>query len=318
MVLLLTNGFLVSKFTCCYFVGGVELDDKKRQILYSAMKFFSDKGYYLTSVQEIAKDCGISKGSLYKYFQSKEELYIEVFEFFQNKMFEKVMNIQFEDSLTKKEQLEQQIYVEMEDFFEKKDFIIMQFKELPHQENEQLMPLFHRTRVRMMNWRRQTLSNAYGEQIDKYIWDLAVIFQGILKEFLLLMLNEDKYVSLKDLSKSIVKRMDAIVESYGEEEESLLTDSDMSEYQSSKNDSNHEEKQHLIIDKMEAYIATINTNGWYQKELTSTLALLTEELNKKDSKLFLIHALLAYLEKESGLKGYVFQLEKLIEKNKEI
>jgi AcrR family transcriptional regulator len=44
------------------------------QILETALRLFCEKGYYATSIAEIAKQAGISKGLLYHYFESKEEV----------------------------------------------------------------------------------------------------------------------------------------------------------------------------------------------------------------------------------------------------
>lgn len=46
----------------------------KENILKSALKLFSSKGYYNTSIRQIAKSAKISTGLLYNYFESKEEL----------------------------------------------------------------------------------------------------------------------------------------------------------------------------------------------------------------------------------------------------
>lgn len=44
------------------------------QILEGAMKLFSRKGYHGTSIEEIAKAAGVTKGALYWHFQSKDDL----------------------------------------------------------------------------------------------------------------------------------------------------------------------------------------------------------------------------------------------------
>jgi AcrR family transcriptional regulator len=44
------------------------------QILETALRLFCEKGYYATSIAEIAKQAGISKGLVYHYFKSKEEV----------------------------------------------------------------------------------------------------------------------------------------------------------------------------------------------------------------------------------------------------
>jgi len=44
----------------------------------SALKLFAENGYESTSIAQIAKDAGISKGLMYNYFSSKEDLLKEI------------------------------------------------------------------------------------------------------------------------------------------------------------------------------------------------------------------------------------------------
>jgi AcrR family transcriptional regulator len=46
----------------------------REQILTTAMSLFCEKGYYPTSIEDVAKRAEISKGLLYHYFKGKEEL----------------------------------------------------------------------------------------------------------------------------------------------------------------------------------------------------------------------------------------------------
>lgn len=43
-------------------------------IILQSLKLFRKQSYYNTSMADIAKECGLQKGSLYHYFPSKEEL----------------------------------------------------------------------------------------------------------------------------------------------------------------------------------------------------------------------------------------------------
>lgn len=53
--------------------------NKRRQILDSAVECFANTGYHAISVSELAKHAGISKGLMYNYFSSKEELLKAIF-----------------------------------------------------------------------------------------------------------------------------------------------------------------------------------------------------------------------------------------------
>ena len=51
-----------------------EHDERKNEIIDTAQKLFSTKGYGQCSVNEILTEIGIAKGTFYHYFKSKEEV----------------------------------------------------------------------------------------------------------------------------------------------------------------------------------------------------------------------------------------------------
>ncbi|UCE10978.1 MAG: TetR/AcrR family transcriptional regulator [Candidatus Thorarchaeota archaeon] len=56
----------------------LERERKQRRdaIIETAMRFFIKEGYEQTMVEQIAKEAGYTKATIYNYFDSKEELYI--------------------------------------------------------------------------------------------------------------------------------------------------------------------------------------------------------------------------------------------------
>ena len=53
-------------------------DEKRAAILAGALECFVSKGFQATTIDDIVKHLGISKGALYGYFSSKEEMYIQM------------------------------------------------------------------------------------------------------------------------------------------------------------------------------------------------------------------------------------------------
>ncbi|MEW6777202.1 MAG: TetR family transcriptional regulator [Bdellovibrionota bacterium] len=53
---------------------------RRKQILAAARKLFWESGGCLATVTEVARHAGIAKGTIYLYFQTKEELYIAYYE----------------------------------------------------------------------------------------------------------------------------------------------------------------------------------------------------------------------------------------------
>ena len=53
--------------------------ERKQQIFEAAVACFGRQGYHLTKMDDIAAEAGLSKGSLYWYFDSKKALFIALF-----------------------------------------------------------------------------------------------------------------------------------------------------------------------------------------------------------------------------------------------
>ena len=56
--------------------------DKKNRIIEAAAQVFAQKGYAGAAVADIAVNAEIGKGTIYAYFDSKEDLFFAVFEWF--------------------------------------------------------------------------------------------------------------------------------------------------------------------------------------------------------------------------------------------
>jgi AcrR family transcriptional regulator len=54
--------------------GGYAPEETRKAIIDSALKLFGEKGYAVTSVQEITDAAGVTKGAFYHHFESKQDL----------------------------------------------------------------------------------------------------------------------------------------------------------------------------------------------------------------------------------------------------
>ena len=66
---------------------------KRKKIIDKAWELFAKNGYEETKVEDITKDLGISKGSFYTYFATKEELLYEVLGKIKKEVIENLENI---------------------------------------------------------------------------------------------------------------------------------------------------------------------------------------------------------------------------------
>ena len=56
----------------------VEKANKRELILAAAQEIFGEKGYHTATSEEIAKRAGVGKGTIYQYFDSKQEIFTEM------------------------------------------------------------------------------------------------------------------------------------------------------------------------------------------------------------------------------------------------
>ncbi len=76
----------------------VDKKQKSKEIAQAALKLFSSKGYAATSVEQIATAASIGKGTVYEYFQAKEDIFIaaimEWMSFFEVQLSERIKGIE--------------------------------------------------------------------------------------------------------------------------------------------------------------------------------------------------------------------------------
>ena len=51
-------------------------------LLEAAAKVFSERGFKRTTIAEVARRADVGKGTIYEYFDSKESLFLALFEWF--------------------------------------------------------------------------------------------------------------------------------------------------------------------------------------------------------------------------------------------
>jgi len=77
----------------------------KEKIILQAIHVFRKKGYYNTSMSDLAEKCGLQKGSFYHYFSSKELLMVEVLKTVHLYLQAKAFSIAYNESLEPKERM---------------------------------------------------------------------------------------------------------------------------------------------------------------------------------------------------------------------
>ena len=53
-------------------------EERKKMIKEGAVKLFASKGFFATTITDIAKDASMAQGLVYHYYKSKDDIYLEV------------------------------------------------------------------------------------------------------------------------------------------------------------------------------------------------------------------------------------------------
>ena len=282
------------------------------------MHLFSQRGFYSTSVQDIANECGISKATIYKIFKSKEDLLVELIKYFNYKIFKTVNTLEFEDNLDSIEKFEKKIYILFKYFFKNKDFIIVVTQNVPIINDKEVEAALARNRIFILNCFKSLIVEAYGDTVLPMIWDLTVTLRGMITSFLITLLKNEILISdLRKISKFIVKSIGSIVEFHSKEDVIIPLNTIENINFNFNFDKTFKSKEEFFKFEWNQEILKIKTkierdHSISDKEsLLSSIDIINSEIMSENRRDFLIDALLLYLSDIEILKDNLCYLKTL-------
>jgi len=88
--------------------------NKEKDIIEAAIKCFAKKGYHHSKILDIAKIANVAVGSIYVYYENKEDILVKIFNNLWERLYFKLTNIEKDSKLTPIEKIDTMI----EDIFE--------------------------------------------------------------------------------------------------------------------------------------------------------------------------------------------------------
>lgn len=271
------------------------MKQRKKHIIETAIDLFAKKGFYSTSIQEIADTSGVSKGSVYLHFRSKDELLLEIFRYYFGRIQKKISRVE-EENLSPKENFKKQLLVQFEEMIKHKDFLIMQFREQIHSTNQEVGQ-FLRTKKYESYKRYEThLYRIYGGKVEPYIVDGSLLLEGIKNAYFQIMMFKDLQIDLSALASFLIRRLDDLINGMLDGQETPIVTKNMIQplfqhFQTSQGDLNREIYTH--IHEMEKILNVVDMEDEKKTELQGALEMIREELQKPEPKKFVIQGMLA-------------------------
>lgn len=285
---------------------------KKQQIINMAMRIFKEKGYFAASMQDIAEACGMAKGSIYKVFPSKEDLFTGVFTFVHRTMFEQARELDRSLRLAgdpPKEILRRKIEFQLQYMLEN-HFFTSEFKELPITANENFQVEWKKKRAAFLTWHRDCFYEAYGDSISPYLGDIVAIYRGMSREYLSHAVQTAIACPMAELARFCVDRMDAVIRDMIDKEPvpilkvSSAYFNDINPVDLPTRRSNLGEFLQYFAQKVQE----LPQPERIQKELLEVIDLLRRELEQDKPNATLVRVYTNFLDSVDELRPYVRQL----------
>ncbi|WP_341346119.1 TetR/AcrR family transcriptional regulator [Paenibacillus sp. FSL H3-0469] len=185
--------------------------NKKEQIIKTAMQLFAVKGSSSTSMQEIAELCGISKGSLYLIFKSKEELERSIYIYCFRMIHDPLQQEEQAAGREPREKLRNQLEILLSHVYELREFLQRQFQDVAGRGVSEIPDWVKQNNAALLRWFQHKLELMYGPEILPYAGELCVLSHGMISSSIKLLFGQETVVSIPKLADRLVDWLDIMV-----------------------------------------------------------------------------------------------------------
>jgi len=158
------------------------MNTRKQHVLSAAHRLFVAKGFASTSIQDILDESGISKGTFYNYFSSKNECLIAILEFVRHETFARRHEIAIGKDNDNREVLIEQIAVRMR--LNKEHNMLALFESIFYANDSDLKSFIKKLHISEIEWIANRLEDLFGSHMRPYTLDGSVMLMGMIQHLM--------------------------------------------------------------------------------------------------------------------------------------
>ncbi|WP_075980213.1 TetR/AcrR family transcriptional regulator [Bacillus massilinigeriensis] len=197
------------------------MNDRKQHVIEVAHQLFLDKGFQATSIQDILDYSGISKGTFYNYFSSKNELLKELFKTIFIKLEKDRNELLIGQDPSNIEIFIKQIELQMKT--NRKKMVVPLFEEITSSNDADLKEFIRKGQLRMLRWLNTRFMDIFGQDKAPYLLDISIMFLGILHHTLrYYSLAYSPHTNIHKVIRYCVERMVKMVDEVSEAKAQLI------------------------------------------------------------------------------------------------
>ncbi|MDR4946978.1 TetR/AcrR family transcriptional regulator [Neobacillus cucumis] len=295
------------------------MNDRKQHVITKAHQLFIEKGFQATSIIDILEYSGISKGTFYNYFSSKNELLMAIFKSLSQRIDQERNKLLIGQDPADIEIFIQQLELQMD--FNRRNKLLTLFEEVFVSNDPALKQYLKGFQLRHLQWIYNRFLDLFKKSQHPYLLDCAIMFLGMLHHNIHYhFMAQEKDSSLKAVIRFTVERVVKMVDEVESSRAQLLNPEILSKWLPDCNKTGlaYEEKLHHIVSALKKHM----NEGVDQLEHVELLDFIQEEIiHSKTPRKFLIKSALSTLKEISGdhwqtdiqrLEGFIeeFLLEK--------
>lgn len=287
------------------------MTNKKEVIIQVAQKYFNDHGVRYTSIDDIVKECKISKSTFYKYFPTKEDLVLEILDYLNKNFSNSSVLIDTDDTKTPIEKLKEKIKLVLDYLKCNQSFnshILGEFSEI---KGIPILKIKSQIKSNIINSYKTTLILVYGEDINPFLWELIFVIDSIVHEFNLVMKINKRNISVDYIFEFINKQINLNIENLKQNKSTInknifysIDEIGESNYKDSIKD--------VFLNVLYSIKECIKLDK--NEKLSEAVVKIEKEFNLGNYNSLTMDAMIAYLEKQESIKEYTKKLNRLTSK----
>ena len=197
------------------------MNDRKQHVINKAHQLFIEKGFQATSIQDIIDFSGISKGTFYNYFSSKNELLMAIFTSLNQKINNERSRLLVGQSSSDIEIFIHQLELQME--FNRRNKLLVLFEEVFVSNDPVLKQFLKHTQIMHLHWTYKRFVDIFGIDNEPYLLDCAVMFIGMLHQSIHFhFLANESDLNIKPVIRYTVQRLEKMVDEIDQNGAQLL------------------------------------------------------------------------------------------------
>jgi AcrR family transcriptional regulator len=289
------------------------MNERKQHVINKAHQLFIDKGFQATSIQEIIDYSGISKGTFYNYFSSKNELLMALFTSLSHRIEVERNELLIGQDIAAIEIFIQQIELQMA--FNRRNKLFTLFEEVFVSNDPTLKEFLKRTQIMHIRWIFNRFVDIFGDDKRPYLLDCAIMFMGLMHHNIHFhFLAKESDANIKQVIRYSVRRIEKMVDEVEKSGAQLLEPEILEKWLPENNKS-----EHALEKKLSNTILALKKclgGGDDQFKNIELLDFIQEEiLHSKTPRQFLIKSAISSLRdnQTDSCKKELQKLEKMVE-----